>query len=72
MSRLQRRRCCHRSQRSHSPTKTAEKLYYGTTLTLEEQEMVERAPDITQQLVGHIPRLEPVRDILKARAEPLP
>lgn len=52
------------------PNETAEKLYYGTTLTLEEQEMVERAPDITQQLVGHIPRLEPVRDILKARAEP--
>jgi hypothetical protein len=33
--------------------------------------MVERAPDVTQQLLGHIPRLEPVREILAAQSRPV-
>ncbi len=52
------------------PNETAEKLYYGTPLSAEEQRMVERAPDISEQLLGHIPRLEIVRAILAARTEP--
>ena len=32
--------------------------------------MVERAPDITEQLLGHIPRLEVVRSILARYQEP--
>jgi response regulator RpfG family c-di-GMP phosphodiesterase len=52
------------------PNETAEKLYYGTPLSSDEQRMVERAPDISEQLLGHIPRLEVVRAILAARGEP--
>jgi response regulator RpfG family c-di-GMP phosphodiesterase len=52
------------------PNETAEKLYYGTPLTPEEQRMVERAPDISEQLMAHIPRLETVREILAARVHP--
>jgi response regulator RpfG family c-di-GMP phosphodiesterase len=52
------------------PNETAEKLYYGTPLTPEEQRMVERAPDVSEQLLSHIPRLEIVRAILAQRAEP--
>lgn len=53
------------------PNETAEKLYYGGALSPSEQSMVERAPDITQQLLGHIPRLEEVRAILTAYRRPL-
>ena len=52
------------------PNETAEKLYYGTPLSPDEQRMVERAPDISEQLLAHIPRLEVVRAILAARSEP--
>jgi response regulator RpfG family c-di-GMP phosphodiesterase len=52
------------------PNETAEKLYYGTPLSSDEQRMVERAPDISEQLLANIPRLEIVRAILAARAEP--
>ncbi len=52
------------------PEEAAEKLYYGAPLTPAEQQMVERAPDVTQQLLGHIPRLEPVREILAAQSRP--
>ncbi len=46
------------------PGETVEKLYYGAPLSGPERAMVERAPDVTQQLLGHIPRLEVVRRIL--------
>ena len=46
------------------PNETVEKLYYGAPLTQSEQSMVERAPNVTEQLLGHIPRLEVVRQIL--------
>jgi CheY-like chemotaxis protein len=52
------------------PDETAEKLYYGAALSEAEQQMVERAPDVTQQLLGHIPRLEVVREILTHYREP--
>lgn len=53
------------------PTETVEKLYYGTPLTSAEQAMVDHAPDVTEQLLGHIPRLEVVRQILtSARTAP--
>ena len=52
------------------PAETLEKVYYGATLTAEEQTMVERAPDVTEQLLGHIPRLEAVRDILASYPKP--
>ncbi len=52
------------------PNETAEKLYYGTPLTSAEQTMVERSPDVTEQLLGHIPRLEIVRRILASCQQP--
>jgi response regulator RpfG family c-di-GMP phosphodiesterase len=46
------------------PQATAEKLYAGADLTPEEAAMVRRVPLVTRQLVGKIPRLEGVLDIL--------
>jgi response regulator RpfG family c-di-GMP phosphodiesterase len=52
------------------PPETLEKVYYGATLEGEEQQMLERTPDITEQLLAHIPRLEPVREILSGYGKP--
>jgi response regulator RpfG family c-di-GMP phosphodiesterase len=52
------------------PPETLEKIYYGAALTPEEQGMLERAPDVTEQLLGHIPRLEVVREILSGSSKP--
>jgi response regulator RpfG family c-di-GMP phosphodiesterase len=52
------------------PSETVEKLYYGSELSQAEQQMVDRSPNVAQQLLGHIPRLEPVRDILASAALP--
>lgn len=52
------------------PNETVEKLYYGSQLSAAEQGMVERAPDVTEQLLGNIPRLEGVRAILATYAAP--
>ena len=52
------------------PPETLEKVYYGAALSPEEQAMVERAPDVTEQLLGHIPRLEAVREILASYLKP--
>jgi hypothetical protein len=46
------------------PAATAEKLYHGRALAAEERAMVARLPALAAQLVGNIPRLEPVRHIL--------
>jgi CheY-like chemotaxis protein len=46
------------------PPETLEKVYYGHPLNEAEQRMVERAPLLTQQLLGKIPRLEVVQEIL--------
>lgn len=46
----------------------AEKVYYGRGLAPAEQELVDRLPDTAAQLLGSIPRLEPVREILTLMA----
>lgn len=46
------------------PGEVVEKVYYGTPLSSAERAMVDRAPEVTQQLLAHVPRLELVRRIL--------
>jgi response regulator RpfG family c-di-GMP phosphodiesterase len=48
------------------PQATAEKLYAGARLTDPEAAMVTRIPLVTRQLIGKIPRLEGVIEILDA------
>jgi response regulator RpfG family c-di-GMP phosphodiesterase len=48
------------------PVELVEKLYYGERLTPEEQILTEAVPEVTEKLLGHIPRLEPVLQILSA------
>jgi hypothetical protein len=43
-----------------------EKLYYGKRLTSEERVLADGAPQVAQKLLGRIPRLEPVMEILAA------
>jgi CheY-like chemotaxis protein len=50
------------------PEKTAEKLYVGETLSPEEEKLVSRLPSIVAGLLGNIPRLEPVLDLLAGLA----
>lgn len=52
------------------PPETLEKVHYGAMLSAEEQAMVERTPDVTEQLLSHIPRLELVREILSGHHKP--
>lgn len=52
------------------PTETAEKLYYGVALTSAEEELLARSPEVTRHLIGHIPRLEPVHEILDTYRQP--
>jgi hypothetical protein len=47
-----------------------EKLYYGKHLTPEEQVLADGAPFVAQKLLGRIPRLEPVMEILAAAQQP--
>jgi len=47
------------------PPELAEKVYYGATLTPDEQKLVSRLPAQTEELLGNIPRLDDVREILK-------
>ncbi len=46
------------------PNELVEKLYYGKRLTPEERALAEGAPHVAQKLLGRIPRLEPVMEIL--------
>jgi response regulator RpfG family c-di-GMP phosphodiesterase len=46
------------------PPETAARLYRGEDLGAKEQLMVQRLPKITLKVLSHIPRLEPVLDIL--------
>lgn len=48
------------------PQETVERMHLGESLTRDEEAMVARAPQVTEQLLEHIPRLEAVREILKA------
>jgi CheY-like chemotaxis protein len=52
------------------PSLTAEKLYFQQPMTAEEAEQVRKLPDMVQQLLGHIPRLEPVLGLLSERPAP--
>jgi CheY-like chemotaxis protein len=46
------------------PVELVEKLYYGQRLTREEQILADGAPAVAQTLLGRIPRLEQVLEIL--------
>jgi response regulator RpfG family c-di-GMP phosphodiesterase len=46
------------------PIELVEKLYYGKRLTPEERVLADGAPLVAQKLLGRIPRLEPVLEIL--------
>jgi response regulator RpfG family c-di-GMP phosphodiesterase len=48
------------------PPGLAEKLFYGQPLAPAEQAMADKVPELADQLLGNIPRLEPVREILGA------
>jgi response regulator RpfG family c-di-GMP phosphodiesterase len=48
------------------PTDLVEKLYYGKRLTPDEKVLADGAPMVAQKLLGRIPRLEPVMEILAA------
>jgi response regulator RpfG family c-di-GMP phosphodiesterase len=48
------------------PTELVEKLYYGKRLSPEERVLADGAPQVAQKLLGRIPRLEPVMEILTA------
>jgi response regulator RpfG family c-di-GMP phosphodiesterase len=52
------------------PVELVEKLYYGERLTPEETTLAEGAPQVATNLLGHIPRLEPVLQILAAASRP--
>lgn len=52
------------------PVELVEKLYYGERLTPEELTLSEGAPQVATNLLGHIPRLEPVLQILAAASRP--
>ena len=53
------------------PPETVEKIYYGDELTPEEEVMIPGVPKVAAQLIGSIPRLEPVLDILETLDKPL-
>lgn len=46
------------------PPQTITKIFQGDLLTGEEQSMVDRIPQVVDDLLANIPRLEPVRQIL--------
>lgn len=52
------------------PAETAEKVYYGQALSGDEEKQISRLPAVTEQLLGNIPRLEAVREILATYAKP--
>jgi CheY-like chemotaxis protein len=52
------------------PVDLVEKLYYGSKLTAEESVLATGAQAVAQTLLGHIPRLEPVLEILALSQKP--
>jgi response regulator RpfG family c-di-GMP phosphodiesterase len=48
------------------PVELVEKLYYGERLTPEEKTLAEGVPLVAKNLLGHIPRMEPVLQILNS------
>jgi CheY-like chemotaxis protein len=49
---------------------TAERVYHGQPLSEDERRTVARVPEITDQLLANIPRMEDVRGILAASSKP--
>jgi response regulator RpfG family c-di-GMP phosphodiesterase len=49
------------------PPATLEKAYQGEELSETELEMVRRIPDVAEQVLGNIPRLDPVLEILRCQ-----
>jgi response regulator RpfG family c-di-GMP phosphodiesterase len=49
------------------PPTTIDKLYYGFDLEQDEQQMVGRMPEVVENLLRHLPRLEAVREIIGAQ-----
>ncbi|MBV8728908.1 MAG: response regulator [Acidobacteriia bacterium] len=47
------------------PPATLEKVYQALPISEPEQTMLDRMPAVVEQILGNIPRLEPVREILK-------
>lgn len=52
------------------PDETLEKVYQGGVPGEKERAMLDRVPAVTEQLLGNIPRLEPVLSILGNRDKP--
>jgi response regulator RpfG family c-di-GMP phosphodiesterase len=52
------------------PAKTQEKVYQAEQLTKDEERMLERIPQVLEQLLARIPRLETVREILRLHMRP--
>lgn len=52
------------------PPATLERVYRGEALSEGEQSMVRRMPDIVEQVISNIPRLEPVQEILRLYDNP--
>ncbi len=50
------------------PSDTAERLYFGRELTGADEDLVKAMPKVVRELLGNIPRLEPVLSILGAGA----
>jgi response regulator RpfG family c-di-GMP phosphodiesterase len=48
------------------PVELVDKIYYGERLTAEEQILADGVPGVASKLLAHIPRLEPVLQILNA------
>jgi response regulator RpfG family c-di-GMP phosphodiesterase len=48
------------------PVELVEKLYYGEHLTPDERTLADGVPEVASKLLGQIPRLEPVMQILNA------
>jgi hypothetical protein len=53
------------------PPDVAEKVYFGRQLSPDEEAMVARVPQVTEQLLGNIPRMEAVRHMLAGLTRPL-
>lgn len=52
------------------PIELVEKLYYGERLTPEERVLASAVPQVADKLLGHIPRLEPILQMLAALHAP--
>ncbi|MDB5970586.1 MAG: hypothetical protein JWQ90_3036 [Hydrocarboniphaga sp.] len=52
------------------PQETVEKVYYGTPLDADERRLVARGASVVEQLLGKIPRLELIREILAGYFDP--